>query len=132
MRLLGIDNVLLSVGQLDSAIAHYAEGLGFALKFRMDAKGIAILAIGEETPGLVLREERERKSVTDPFAPRLWVEVADAKEKAQALESGGITLLSPPFMAGTGWVVEVADEWGNVVGFTDYSVRPELGRKNRA
>jgi hypothetical protein len=28
----------------------------------------------------------------------------------------------------TGWVVEVADPWGNVLGLTDYVKKPELAR----
>ncbi len=28
----------------------------------------------------------------------------------------------------TGWVVEVADPWGNVVGLTDYLLAPERAR----
>ncbi|MOA63125.1 hypothetical protein D3C78_1887470 [compost metagenome] len=47
---------------------------------------------------------------------------------AKELESRGIALLAPPLQIGTGWVVEVADEWGNIIGFTDYLLRPELGR----
>lgn len=30
----------------------------------------------------------------------------------------------------TGWTVEVTDPWGNVLGFTDYTKRPELGRRD--
>jgi hypothetical protein len=35
-----------------------------------------------------------------------------------------------PFELQTGWTVELADPWGNVVGLTDYTKRPELGRKS--
>jgi predicted enzyme related to lactoylglutathione lyase len=37
--------------------------------------------------------------------------------------------LAPAFPIPTGWVVEVADPWGNVIGLTDYTGRPELGRR---
>ncbi|MNN38813.1 Glyoxalase-like domain protein [compost metagenome] len=128
MDILGIDNVIMSVSQLDSALAHYVGGLGFRLKFRMEAKGMALLDIGKETPGLILREEPGCKNISDSHAPKLWVEVRDAVQMAKELESRGIALLAPPLQIGTGWVVEVADEWGNIIGFTDYLLRPELGR----
>jgi len=34
-----------------------------------------------------------------------------------------------PALRDAGWTVEVADPWGNVLGFTDYTKRPELGRR---
>jgi predicted enzyme related to lactoylglutathione lyase len=37
--------------------------------------------------------------------------------------------LAPPFLIPTGWAFEVQDPWGNVIGFTDYTAKPELGRR---
>lgn len=37
-------------------------------------------------------------------------------------------VLADPFQVATGWTVEVADPWGNVIGFTDYTRMPERGR----
>ena len=39
-----------------------------------------------------------------------------------------MTPLTEPFLIPTGWAFEVTDPWGNVVGFTDYVERPEMGR----
>ncbi|GGX67728.1 hypothetical protein GCM10010510_10170 [Streptomyces anandii JCM 4720] len=59
----------------------------------------------------------------------MWLEVADARAAARELTASGIVLLDQPFAVATGWSVEIADPWGNVLGFTDYTKRPELGRR---
>ena len=38
-------------------------------------------------------------------------------------------LLDEVFSVATGWTAEIADPWGNVLGFTDYTKRPELARR---
>jgi predicted enzyme related to lactoylglutathione lyase len=58
----------------------------------------------------------------------VWLEVRDARGAARALEAAGVPPLDHPFPVATGWTVEFADPWGNVIGLTDYSRRPELGR----
>jgi predicted enzyme related to lactoylglutathione lyase len=58
----------------------------------------------------------------------VWLEVGDARATADALAAAGIQPLAPVFPVATGWTVEIADPWGNVIGFTDYGKRPELGR----
>jgi predicted enzyme related to lactoylglutathione lyase len=55
--------------------------------------------------------------------------VPDARTAARELRATGLELLDEPFSVATGWTVEVADPWGNVLGFTDYTKRPELGRR---
>jgi hypothetical protein len=55
--------------------------------------------------------------------------VADARKAAACLAAAGIAPLDDPFPVATGWTVEIADPWGNVIGFTDYGKRPELGRR---
>jgi predicted enzyme related to lactoylglutathione lyase len=59
----------------------------------------------------------------------VWLEVPDARTAARELRSAGVELLDEPFSVATGWTVEVADPWGNVLGFTDYTKRPELARR---
>lgn len=53
----------------------------------------------------------------------------DARAAARRLAEAGITPVNPPFSTSTGWTVEIADPWGNVLGFTDYLKRPELARR---
>jgi predicted enzyme related to lactoylglutathione lyase len=129
-ELLGFDNVLLSVGDLGEAVGFY-ERAGFAVAFRLDEAGIALLKVGGETPGVLLRREEALGHRPPPwFPPRIWLEVPDARAAARELTAAGIGLLDEPSAVATGWTVEIADPWGNVLGFTDYSKRPELGRRS--
>ncbi|MEU5896219.1 VOC family protein [Streptomyces venezuelae] len=126
--LLGFDNVLFPVGDLGEAVGFY-ERAGFPVAARIDELGLAILKVGKETPGLLLRVEDGIVPRTPPWpSPRIWLEVPDARAKGQALAAAGIPLLSEPFSVATGWTVEITDAWGNIVGFTDYLKRPELAR----
>ncbi|MEV5883994.1 VOC family protein [Streptomyces sp. NPDC052020] len=128
-ELLGFDNVLLPVGDLGQAVAFY-ERAGFPVAFRLDEAGIALLKVGGETPGLLLRAEEEfgQRPPLWP-SPRVWLEVPDARTAAEALHRAGIPPLDEPFPVATGWTVEFADPWGNVIGLTDYGKRPELSRR---
>ncbi|PAZ16157.1 extradiol dioxygenase [Streptomyces sp. SA15] len=127
-ELLGFDNVLLPVGNLAEAVGFY-ERAGFTVGFRFDEGGIALLKVGGETPGILLRQEEEFGHRPPPWpSPRVWLEVPDARRAAKELAAAGIVALDEPFSVATGWTVEVADPWGNVIGFTDYRKRPELGR----
>src|ERR1044072_420906 len=93
-ELLGFDNVLLPVGDLGDAVRFY-ERAGFVVGFRFDEGGIGLLKGGGETPG--------------------------AGVGARDRPGAGIPLRAEPFSVSTGWTVEIADPWGNVLGFTDYS-----------
>ncbi|WP_445529561.1 VOC family protein [Streptomyces cyslabdanicus] len=127
-ELLGFDNVLLPVGNLGEALGFY-ERAGFAVAFRLDEAGIALLKVGGETPGILLRQEELGHRPPPWPSPRVWLEVPDARAAARAFAKAGIELLDEPFAVATGWTVEIADPWGNVLGFTDYRKRPELGRR---
>ncbi|MEU3980383.1 VOC family protein [Streptomyces sp. NPDC026672] len=128
-ELLGFDHVLVPVGELAEAVEFY-ERAGFAVGFRLDEAGIALLKVGDEAPGILLRVEEgfgHRPPVWP--SPRVWLEVPDARVTARRLAEGGVGLLDEPFPTATGWVVEITDPWGNVTGFTDYAKRPELARR---
>ncbi|PKW09615.1 hypothetical protein SAMN05428944_3219 [Streptomyces sp. 1222.5] len=128
-ELLGFDNVLLPVGDLAEAVGFY-ERAGFTVAFRFDEAGIALLRVGGETPGILLRAEEALSCRTPPWAsPRLWLEVPDARAAARHLAAAGIEPLDQAFQGATGWTVEIADPWGNILGLTDYTKRPELGRR---
>ncbi|MGW0768448.1 VOC family protein [Streptomyces sp. NPDC002676] len=128
-ELLGFDNVLLPVGDLAEAVGFY-ERAGFGVGFRFDEAGIALLKVGKETPGILLRVDEELGYRSPPWhSARIWLEVPDARATARGLAAAGITPLDEAFPVATGWTVEIADPWGNVLGFTDYSKRPELGRR---
>jgi predicted enzyme related to lactoylglutathione lyase len=108
-ELLGFDNVLLPVGDLGEAVAFY-ERAGFAVGFRFEEAGIAQLKVGAQQDAG-------------------WVEVPDARAAARRLAAAGIEPVDEIFQAATGWTVEIADPWGNILGFTDYTKRPTLGRR---
>ncbi|MCX4764524.1 VOC family protein [Streptomyces sp. NBC_01275] len=128
-ELLGFDNLLLPVGDLGEAVGFY-ERAGFEVALRFDEAGIALLKVGGETPGILLRLEEGLGHRPPPWpSPRVWLEVADARRTARRLADAGVAPLGAPFSVSTGWTVEVADPWGNVVGFTDYTKRPELARR---
>ncbi|MFF0010479.1 VOC family protein [Streptomyces sp. NPDC005374] len=128
-ELLGFDNVLLPVGNLDEAVSFYANA-GFTVGFRLDEAGIALLKVGGETPGILLRQEEALGHRPPPWpATRVWLEVPDARTAARELRTAGVELLDEPFSVATGWTVEVADPWGNILGFTDYTKRPGLARR---
>lgn len=127
---LGIDNVLLPVGDLRTAVEFYTKVLGFTLKFQLDEQGVAVLKMGKETPGLLLRRTEESDIASSAGErQKVWVEVKDARQFAETLQQQGVALLAEPFEVATGSTVEVADPWGNVLGFTDYTKRPQLGRR---
>ncbi|WP_075733199.1 VOC family protein [Streptomyces acidiscabies] len=128
-ELLGFDNVLLPVGNLAEAVGFY-ERAGFAVGFRFDEGGIASLQVGPETPGILLREEEALAHRPPPWGcARVWMEVPDARAVARRLTAAGVAAIDKPASVATGWTVEIADPWGNVVGFTDYTKRPELARR---
>jgi predicted enzyme related to lactoylglutathione lyase len=127
ISILGVDNVILAVGDLDEARSFYEGVLGLRVKFADDEHGIVGFAIGEEEPGLVIRSH-SIEECPPRQTPRVWLEVPDAREAASALASAGQSLVAPPFHVGTGWTVELADPWGNVIGLTDYVSMPSMAR----
>jgi predicted enzyme related to lactoylglutathione lyase len=116
--LLGIDNVLFTVSELEPAVAFY-EACGFGLKFRVEGAGMALFSIGREEPGLLIR-------VGEGSTGKFWVEVRNADAVAAVLSDSGIP--TTRIETTTGLTVEAVDPSGNVVGFADYSKRPELAR----
>jgi len=127
LEVLGVDNALFAVGELEAALEFYGQRLGLPLKFQVPGMGIAGFRLGPEEPGLFVSArdlpEREPRD-----SPRLWLEVANARQAAAELRARGVQLLAEPFEVGTGWTVEFADPWGNVIGLTDYTKAPERGR----
>ena len=128
LEVLGVDNVLLAVGDLETALEFYGRKLGLPLKFQVPDMGIAGFRLGPEEPGLFIRAGNVRPQGPRD-SPRLWLEVPDARAAADELLAGGIKPVSDPFEVATGWTVEIADPWGNVIGLTDYTRAPERARK---
>ena len=128
LEVLGVDNVLLAVGDLETALEFYGRKLGLPLKFQVVDLGIAGFRLGPEEPGLFIRAGGVPPH-GPRVSPRVWLEVPDARRAADELRARGIKPLVEPFEVATGWTVEFADPWGNVIGLTDYTRAPERGRK---
>ena len=124
MKVLGIDNVFACAGDLAEAEEFYRDVVGLPVAKRFEAMGTILFQIGAETPGLGVCAVSEPK----PGDHKIWFEVADARAAAAELAAKGVAPLTPPFQIPTGWVFEIRDPWGNVLGFTDYTLKPELGR----
>src|SRR5258708_6577299 len=123
MDILGIDNIIFTVGDLNQAVAFY-EKLGFPVKFRLDALDICVMAVGFELPGLVLKRVEVPAAPQNPERARVWVEVPDTQKSLAEIRKQGIALVREPIQLPTGLLVEVADPWGNIIGFTDHLSLP--------
>ena len=124
----GIDNVLFAVGNLGEAERFYGELLGLVTAFAFREAGIVGYRLGEELPGLMIREQPHLAPGPARETPRLWLEVLDARASADALADAGVRPLDQPREMRSGWFVEVADPWGNVIGLTDYRNDPARAR----
>jgi predicted enzyme related to lactoylglutathione lyase len=129
LRVLGVDNLLLGVGDLEVALDFYTGSLGLPLRFQEPSLGVACLRLGSEPPGLLLRAGAvHARGPRD--TPRFWLEVRDARAAAAVLRQRGVELMGEPFEVATGWTVEVSDPWGNVIGLTDYTKDPPRARED--
>jgi catechol 2,3-dioxygenase-like lactoylglutathione lyase family enzyme len=111
IKVLGIDNILLAVGDLDEAREFYGERLGLPIKFAIDRMSLICFALGSEEPGLLVRVEPGLERAIRR-SPRIWVEVPDARIVADSLSDVAIEQVAPPFEVATGWAVEVSDPGG--------------------
>jgi predicted enzyme related to lactoylglutathione lyase len=129
LEVLGVDNIMLAVGDLAQARAFYESMLGLTVKFAVPQAGVVGYRLGAEEPGLMIRVQPISPSPARD-TPRVWLEVRDARAAAAALRSKGVRILGEPMEILTGWAVELADPWGNVLGLTDYVKDPAKGRRS--
>jgi predicted enzyme related to lactoylglutathione lyase len=128
LDVLGVDNIMLAVGDLQQARTFYESTLGLSVKFAVPQAGVVGYRLGPEEPGLMIRVQSIPPSPPRD-TPRVWLEVKDARAAAAALRQNGARVLGEPMEILTGWAVELADPWGNVLGLTDYVKDPAKGRK---
>ena len=127
LEVLGVDNIMLAVGNLEQARRLYESTLGLPVKFAVPQAGVVGYRLGGEEPGLMIRVQALPPSPPRD-TPRVWLEVRDARAAAAALRAKGVRILGEPMEILTGWAVELADPWGNVLGLTDYLKDPARGR----
>lgn len=132
MEILGVDNVMFVVGDALLARRFYTDVLGLTEAFAFAEAGIVGYQLGNEEAGLVIRLDPDLPAGPPLASPRLWLEVPDAHAAESLLRERGIEPLEPPRRLRTGFVVEVADPWGNVVGLTDYTLAPAMARESAA
>jgi catechol 2,3-dioxygenase-like lactoylglutathione lyase family enzyme len=128
MDILGVDNVLFAVGDVLQARHFYTDVLGLAEGFSFPEAGIVGYKLGSEEPGLLVRLDPDLQPGPALPTPRLWLEVPDAHAAEQTLRERGAEPLGAVRQLRTGYVVEVADPWGNVIGLADYSLAPAMAR----
>src|SRR5712692_7969177 len=61
--------------------------------------------------------------------PSILFEVDDVRATYAELQKRGVVFLSEPYEINTGLAAEFEDPFGNRLGITDYSNRPELSNK---
>ena len=128
LEILGVDNAMVAVGDFEPAVDFYGGRLGLPVRFQVPGRGIAGFRLGPEEPGLIV-QVRSMQEHQPRETPRIWLEVRDARAAAAELRERGVTPLEEPFEVATGWTVEVADPWGNVIGLMDYTKSPAHGRR---
>jgi len=126
MEILGIDHVVFTVGDISQAVEFYLK-LGLRLQFQSEQAGSAVMVISEEHPNLLLLKGETRSGGLEH--PRLWIEVEDGQAAAEELKIKGFQFAQTPLLIPIGWLVEVVDPWGNIMGFNDYHLQPQFGRK---
>jgi catechol 2,3-dioxygenase-like lactoylglutathione lyase family enzyme len=128
MDILGIDNVVFVVGDILQARRFYTDVLGLAEAFSFEEAGIVGYKLGVEEPGLLIRLDPDLQPGPPLETPRLWLEVPDAHAAEELLRERGADPTGPVRELRTGFVIEVADPWGNVIGLTDYTLAPAMAR----
>jgi len=106
-RLVGINHVALEVGDIDEALAWYAQFFEFELRGRAGAQ-MAFVDMGDQFIALA------RASTPHVDAARHFGLVVDDKEAVRAaLSDAGVALTRPPNLS-------FHDPWGNHVQVVDY------------
>src|SRR5207249_10735476 len=123
LEVLGVDNIMLAVGNLEQARRFYESTLGLPVKFAVPQAGVVGYRLGGEEPGLMIRVQAMTPSPPRD-TPRLWLEVKDARAAAAALRSRGAQVLGAPLEVLPGWAVALADPWRNVLGLPEYLKAP--------
>ena len=116
------DNFFLPASDLEKGREFYQHVLGLPVKFDFSAHGLLAFNVGNEEPAIILRSHPGTN-------PSILFEVDDVKKTYLDLKQRGVVFLSEPYEINTGLAAEFEDPFGNRLGITDYSKRPELSKK---
>ena len=103
-----IDNLLLRVGDLDTAIAFYGQALGHRLVWRTD-----------EAAGFALPDSEAELVVHTKIGPETDLLVENVELAVAFFETAGGKVLAPPFDIAIGKCAVVQDPFGNVLVMLD-------------
>jgi lactoylglutathione lyase len=103
-----IDCLMLSVGDIETALGFYRDNLGLPMLWRTNKE--SGLRMGESE--LVIRQKAPREPETD-------IKVASAEEAARRFVEAGGSIVAGPFDIQIGKCVVVADPWGNKLVLLD-------------
>ncbi|HZR41843.1 MAG TPA: VOC family protein [Ktedonobacteraceae bacterium] len=115
------DNFFLPAADLEKGREFYQKTLGLAVKFDFSAYGLLAFNVGDEEPAIILRSHPGVK-------PSILFEVDDVRATYAELKAKGVVFLADPYEINTGLAAEFEDPFGNRLGITDYSKRPDLAR----
>lgn len=116
------DNFFLPASDLGKGRAFYHDVLGLPVKFDFSSHGLLAFQVGDEEPAIILRSHPNTR-------PSILFEVEDVRATYAALSARGVKFLAEPYEIQTGLAAEFEDPFGNRLGITDYSKRPELAKK---
>ena len=128
MKIRGVDLIAFHVGDLNEGTRYY-ENLGFQVQFRSNELGVTVFLLGTDFPKLLVTTEPP--PVPGKGTSRLWLEVEDVMALLPELKAKTAQFVREPLLIATGWLVETADPWGNVMSFRDYTAQPDYGRPKK-
>ncbi len=116
------DNFFLPADNLEKGREFYQNVLGLPIKFDFSSYGLLAFRVGDEEPAIILRNDPDVR-------PSILFEVDDVRATYTILKEKGVVFLSEPYEINTGMAAEFEDPFGNRLGITDYSKKPELSKK---
>ena len=117
------DNFFLPASNLEAGRTFYRDVLGLPVKFDFSQYGLLAFRVGDEEPAIILRSHPGVK-------PSILFEVDDVRVTYAELQAKGVKFLAEPYEINTGLAAEFEDPFGNRLGITDYSKKPELSKRN--
>ena len=103
------------------AVSFYQNVLGLPVKFDFSSYGLLSFRVGDEEAAIILRNHPNTR-------PSILFEVDDVRATYATLKEKGVVFLAQPYEINTGLAAEFEDPFGNRLGITDYSKKPELAR----
>ncbi|CAG68099.1 MULTISPECIES: VOC family protein [Acinetobacter] len=111
------DNFFYPAEDLDESKKFYNEVLELPIKFDFSQKGMIAFNVGNEEAAIIIKDKQKFPDIQ----PSVWIEVENVQTTYEKLLKKNVKFRSKPFKIPTGWVVELYDPSGNIIGITDYN-----------